>query len=103
MPALSHINMLRHFKGDDAAKKEVLRAIAKARGNKLKAATELGIGKTAFYRLVEELELASQIDQLCKERGFQVRAGRDRGPVDEDVAEAIREGRQKQLDVDKTG
>jgi hypothetical protein len=97
MPATSHINMLRHIKGDDAARREVLRAISKTRGHKLKAAKELGIGKTAFYRLIEELGLADQIDKLCEERGFQVGAGRDRGQVDEDTAEAIREGRQKQL------
>lgn len=101
MPAMSHINMVRHLKGDAAAAKEILRAIVKARGNKLEAARELGIGKSSLYRLIDELKLGEEIDGLCESRGFQLRAGRERGAVDEEVAEAIREGRRKALEEQK--
>ncbi len=101
MPAMSHINMVRHLKGDAAVAKEILRAIVRTRGNKREASRELGIGKSGLYRLIEELNLAKQIDELCEARGFQLRAGRGRGKVDEETAEAIREGRRKALEAEK--
>jgi hypothetical protein len=95
MPALSQINLIRRLHGDEAAAREILRAIVSAKGSKTQAAGLLGIGRSAFFRLVSEMKLDEQIAKLSTEHGFRKRAGRARGEVDEEVLEAIREGRRK--------
>src|SRR4051812_31704538 len=95
MPAMSQINLIRRLKGDDAAAREVLRAIVKTKGSKSRAADLLGMSRSSFFALLAELGLDAQIAELCEQRGFRRRAGRARGEVDETVLEAIREGRRK--------
>ena len=97
MSGISRISATRTLEGDEAARKLILDAIVQHQGSKQLAAEQLDVKKTTLYRTIDELGLWDRIDQVCKENGFPVRAGRPRGPVTEQVRRKIRRGRQAVL------
>lgn len=95
MSAVTKIQAIRALKGDEAAAKEIVRAVVAAKGSKQKACDALGVGKSTLYRVITELSLWDELDRVCKERGFRWRAGRPRGPVPEEIRLSVRAGRHK--------
>jgi DNA invertase Pin-like site-specific DNA recombinase len=95
MAIVTKIHAIRALRGDEAASKEILRAIVAAKGSKQKAAVELGIGNSTIYRLIGELEIGEKIDKVCQEHGFRSRAGRARGKVPPGTRRKIAAARRK--------
>ena len=94
---MSRLAAVRVANGDEAARREILRAIGKARGDRSAAAELLEVGETTLYRMIGDLELWERLDAYCREKGFPARAGRPRGVVPAAVRRKIRDGRRESL------
>lgn len=75
----------------ERAKRQILAAIAKAKGNRSEAATELGVEHRNLYRIIGRLEMWPEIDRLMEERGFKAWGGPPR-KVDQEPPRRRRSG-----------
>ena len=62
----------------EKAKKEVLDAFKKAKGNRTHAALALEASPVALWKWINALELWEAIDALCEKEGFEVLPGAPR-------------------------
>jgi len=84
---ITEITALRRLKGDEAARKVLVRAVVKANGSKYRAAAALGLAHQTFYRLLRELGAHDEIDAALAANGIKVRRGRPRRPLDSAIAD----------------
>jgi len=64
----------------DEAKRRILAAVDKAKGNRTHAAEALGAPLRTFHNWCDRLDLWKAIDALCAEKGYAVQAGPQRKP-----------------------
>jgi DNA-binding NtrC family response regulator len=67
--SISQLGALIYTKPEEV-KKQILRAIVVAKGDRKKAAEELGTTHRTFYRFIERLRLWGEIDKLVADRDF---------------------------------
>lgn len=86
------LRAIQAVKGDAAATQEILRALRKTKGNMREACALLGIGKSSMYRLIKDLDCATEVDKLVDAIAEKGRQGK---PVKPPVAAPVQQPRMR--------